>query len=110
MTEGDSVDFVISDGPEKKEVTYKADISGTITCNDASLDGTAVTVQVVFNGSTVYEQSVTVTAGSSYNVNASVPNLSSQGGSASFVVLDASGNNVSGMFSIPAPTVSYSEE
>ncbi len=110
VTEGDSVDFVISDGPEKKEVTYKADISGTITCNDASLDGTAVTVQVVFNGSTVYEQSVTVTAGSSYNVNASVPNLSSQGGSASFVVLDASGNNVSGMFSIPAPTVSYSEE
>lgn len=109
-TEGDSVDFVISDGPEEKAKTYKASISGSITCNDSSLDGSAVTVQVVFNGSTVYEQSVTVAAGNSYNVSASVPNLSSQGGSASFVVLDANGNNVSSLFNIPAPTVSYAEE
>lgn len=109
-TEGDSVDFVISDGPEKKQSTYKANISGTITCNDPSLDGTAVTVQVVFSGSTVYEQSITVTAGNSYNVEASVPGLTSQGGSASFVILDASGNNVSSLFSVPAPNVSYSEE
>ena len=109
-TEGDSVDFVISDGPEEKTKTYKASISGAITCNDSSLDGSAVTVQVVFNGSTVYEQSVTVAAGNSYNVSASVPNLSSQGGSASFVVLDANGNNVSSLFNIPAPTVSYAEE
>ena len=109
-TEGDSVDFVISDGPEEKAKTYKASISGAITCNDSSLDGSAVTVQVVFNGSTVYEQSVTVAAGNSYNVSASVPNLSSQGGSASFVVLDANGNNVSSLFNIPAPTVSYAEE
>lgn len=108
--EGDSVDFVISDGPEQKQITYKADIKGTITCNDAALDGTAVTVQVVFNDSTVYEQSVTVTAGNSYSVETTVPNLQAQGGSANFVILDASGNNVSGSFTVPAPVVSYSEE
>lgn len=110
VTEGDSVDFVISDGPEQKQVTYKANITGTITCNDPALDGTAVTVQVQFNNATVYEQSVTVTAGSSYNVESTVTGLESQGGSAGFVILDASGNNVTSSFTVPNPTVSYSEE
>ena len=111
VTEGDSVDFVISDGPEQKVKKYTANISGTITCNDLSLDGTVATVQVVFNGGVVYEQSTpTLNVGGSYNVSAVVPNLSSQGGSASFVVLDANGNNISNLFSIPAPNVSYSEE
>ena len=109
VTEGDSVDFVISDGPEQKEKKYTASISGTITCNDAALDGAAVTVQVVFNGGAVYEQTVTVTSGGSYNITATVPNLSSQGGSASFVVL-AGGTDVTSSFSVPAPNVSYSEE
>ena len=96
VTEGDSVDFVISDGPEQKVKKYTANISGTITCNDSSLDGTVATVQVVFNGGVVYEQSTpTLNVGGSYNVSAVVPNLSSQGGSASFVVLDANGNNIS---------------
>lgn len=110
VREGTAVDFVISDGPEKKTVTYRADISGTITCNDPALDGMAVTVQVVFSGNTVYEQSVTVTSGNAYNVTASVPGLASQGGSASFVILDGGGNNVTSSFSVPAPNVSYSEE
>lgn len=109
VTEGDKVDFVISDGPEEKEVTYRASIKGTITCNDAALDGMAVTVQVMFNNSAVYEQTVTVTSGSSYNVEANVPGLQSQGGSASFVIL-ASGTDVTSSFTIPAPMVSYSEE
>ena len=109
VTEGDSVDFVISDGPEQKEKKYTASISGTITCNDAALDGAAVTVQVVFNGGAVYEQTITVTSGGSYNITATVPNLSSQGGSASFVVL-AGGTDVTSSFSVPAPNVSYSEE
>lgn len=109
VTEGDSVDFVISDGPEQKEKKYTASISGTITCNDAALDGAAVTVQVVFNGGAVYEQTITVTSGDSYNITATVPNLSSQGGSASFVVL-AGGTDVTSSFSVPAPNVSYSEE
>ena len=109
VTEGDSVDFVISDGPEQKEKKYTASISGTITCNDAALDGADVTVQVVFNGGAVYEQTITVTSGGSYNITATVPNLSSQGGSASFVVL-AGGTDVTSSFSVPAPNVSYSEE
>ena len=109
VTEGDSVDFVISDGPEQKEKKYTASISGTITCNDAALDGAAVTVQVVFNGGAVYEQTITVTSGDSYNITATVPNLSSQGGSASFVVL-AGGTDVTSSFSVSAPNVSYSEE
>lgn len=110
ISEGMSVDFVISDGPEEKPKKYTAKISGTITCNDAALDGQAVTVQVVFNGGTVYEQSVTVTAGSSYNVSASVPGLDTQSGSADFVILDAAGNNVTASFSKSAANVAYSEE
>lgn len=109
VTEGDSVDFVISDGPEQKEKKYTANISGTITCNDIALDGMAVTVQVIFNGSAVYEQDVTVTSGNTYNVSASVPNLDSQGGSASFVII-AGGTDVTKSFSVSAPNVSYSEE
>lgn len=109
VTEGDSVDFVISDGPEQKQKTYRASISGTITCNDAALDGSAVTVQVIFNGGAVYEQTITVTSGGSYNVSASVPNLSSQSGSASFVIL-AGGTDVTSSFTVPSPTVSFSEE
>ena len=109
VTEGDSVDFVISDGPEQKTKKYTANISGTITCNDEALDGLEVTVQVIFNGGAVYEQPITVKFKNSYNVSAAVPNLDSQGGSASFVIL-AGGTDVTGSFSVPAPNVSYSEE
>ena len=108
IKEGDSVDIVISDGPEQKTVTYTANISGSITCNDSALDGTAVTVQVVFNGSVVYEQTVdALTAGSTYNVTAQVPNLESEGGTADFIILDAAGNNVTGSFTKGAITISY---
>ena len=57
----------------------------------------------------MYEQTITVTSGNSYNVSATVPNLDSQGGSASFVIL-AGGTDVTRSFSVPAPNVSYSEE
>lgn len=110
IPEGGSVDFVISDGPEPKAKTYTAKISGTITCNDAALDGQAVTVQVIFNGGTVTEQTVTVTAGSSYNIAANVNGLESQSGSADFIILDGSGNNVTGSFTKSAANVAYSEE
>lgn len=55
VTEGDSVDFVISDGPKAK--TYIASISGTIARTDdfSVPDGTAVTVQVQFNGQIVFQ-------------------------------------------------------
>lgn len=110
VTEGDSVDFVISDGPKAK--TYTASISGTIArTDDVSVpDGTAVTVQVQFNGQIVFSKDITINPGATYDVSATVPGLSSTGGSANFVIVDASGNNVTAAFSGTTPEVSYSEE
>ncbi len=100
IEEGQSVDFVVSKGPEEKEVTYTANISGTITCNDAALEGSAVTVQVLLNGSPVYSAPINaVTVGSSYNVTTTVPGLEAEGGTADFEVIDASSNNVTSSFS-----------
>ena len=110
VTEGDSVDFVISDGPKAK--TYTASISGTIArTDDVSVpDGTAVTVQVQFNGQIVFSKDITINPGATYDVSATVPGLSSTGGSANFVIVDANGNNVTAAFSGTTPEVSYSEE
>ncbi len=100
IEEGQSVDFVVSKGPEEKEITYTANISGTITCNDAALEGAAVTVQVLLNGSPVYSDTISgLTVGSSYNVTATVPGLEAEGGSADFEILDSSSNNVTSSFS-----------
>lgn len=112
VTEGDSVDFVISDGPEEKQKTYTANISGTISrVDEASVpDGTEVTVQVQFNGQVVYSKDIQINPNTSYEVSAAVPGLSSTGGSASLVIVDASGKNVTAAFSGTTPQVSYSEE
>ncbi len=100
IEEGQSVDFVVSKGPEEKEVTYTANISGTITCNDPALDGQAVTVQVLLNGSPVYSAPISgLTSGSTYNVSATVPGLEASGGTADFEVIDGSSNNVTSSFS-----------
>ena len=110
VTEGDSVDFVISDGPKAK--TYIASISGTIARTDdfSVPDRTEVTVQVQFNGQIVFSKNITINPGATYDVSATVPGLSSTGGSANFVIVDASGNNVTAAFSGTTPEVSYSEE
>lgn len=112
VTEGDSVDFVISDGPEQKEKKYTAKISGTISrVDEVSVpDGTAVTVQVQFNGQVVYSKDIQISPNASYEVSATVPGLSSTGGSASLIIVDVSGNNVTAAFSGTTPEVSYSEE
>lgn len=113
VTEGDSVDFVISDGPEEKQKTYTANISGTISRVDEESvpDDTAVTVQVQFNGQVVYSEDIKqIKPNTSYEVSAAVPGLSSTGGSASLVIVDASGKNVTAAFSGTTPQVSYSEE
>ena len=100
IEEGQSVDFVVSKGPEEKEITYTANISGTITCNDTALEGAAVTVQVLLNGSPVYSDTISgLTVGSSYNVTATVPGLEAEGGTADFEILDSSSNNVTSSFS-----------
>ncbi len=107
IEEGQSVDFVVSKGPEEKEITYTANITGTITCNDPALDGQAITVQVLFNGSPVYSQDITVTAGSTYSISATVPGLSEEGGTADFAMVDSNGASVTGSFSKGAINISY---
>ena len=108
VTEGDKVDFVVSKGPEEKIVTYTANISGTVTCNDSALDGTAVTVQVRFDGVTVSEQTITITAGTSNSVSGTKPGLSSQSGTADIIIIDEFGSNVTASFSCTT-SVTYSE-
>ena len=110
MDEGASIDFVISDGPEPKPVTYTASISGDITLNDETLDGTAVSVRVLFNGNVIASKDVTVTAGGTYNITASVPELSEQSGSADFEIVDASGVNVTASFTKGEVSISYAED
>jgi serine/threonine-protein kinase len=107
VDEGTSVDYVISDGPEPKTTTYTANITARLTApTDGSLDGQAVTVQVVYNGNVIYEAPInSITSGSAYDVNASQPGLSDQSGQGSVVVKDASGNDVTSAF---APSVNTS--
>ncbi len=109
VDEGTSVDYVISDGPEPKAATYTANISGNVTCNNPDLDGQAVTIQVLFNGETVSESTATVLSGQSVSISGSKKGLTEQSGSASVVILDASGSNVTGSFS-PSISTSYTTE
>lgn len=109
VKEGTTVDYVISDGPEPKAATYTANISGTVTCGDPNLDGQAVTIQVRFNDETVSEQSATVISGEPISISGVKRGLAEQSGTASVVILDASGNNITGSFS-PALSTSYAAE
>ncbi|MBR4515552.1 MAG: protein kinase [Lachnospiraceae bacterium] len=110
MDEGSAIDFVISDGPEPKPITYTASIAGDITLNDESLDGTAVSVRVIFNGNVVASRDVTVTSGGTYSISASVPELSEQSGSADFEIVDANGANVTGAFTKGEIGVTFAED
>ncbi len=109
VEEGTSVDIVISDGPEEKVVTYNANISSTITCNDEALEGSAVTVQLLYNGAAVYSQDVTVNYGGSYSVTQTVEGLTEKGGTADIVILNAEGANVTSAFSKGNIQISYDE-
>ncbi|MDD6400185.1 MAG: Stk1 family PASTA domain-containing Ser/Thr kinase [Lachnospiraceae bacterium] len=110
VDEGTTIDFVISDGPEEKKKVYTANITGTISCIDESVEGSAVTVQVCYNGDVVYSMDITVTVGTAYSVSASVPELEEQGGSADFIIVDAAGNDITSFFNKGAINISYVEE
>ncbi|MCM1170992.1 MAG: Stk1 family PASTA domain-containing Ser/Thr kinase [Clostridium sp.] len=113
LKEGDTIGFTISDGPEPKATTYTAQINGAVTCSDASLDGQAVTIQLYYNGSNVGSRTETVMSGTSYNITATIPNLSQKdsSASASVVCVDGAGNDVTSAFPVTTPiTVSYTEE
>lgn len=109
VKEGTTVDYVISDGPEPRVTTYTANISGTVTCGDPNLDGQAVTIQVRFNDETVHEQSATVMSGVPIQISGTKTGLAEQSGTASVVILDASGGNITGSFS-PSLSTSYAAE
>ena len=109
VEEGTSIDFVISDGPEEKQISYNANISGMITCNDEMLDGMAVTIQLMYNQSVVYSVDQIVNAGGSYNIQQTIENLEEKGGTADIVILDANGANVTGSFSKGNITITYDE-
>ena len=106
--EGDTVDFVISDGPKEKKVSYIANISGSVTLNDDALDGKTVIVQVLFDGVPVSENSITVTKGTANSVSGTKSGLTAQSGSASIAVIDESGSNVTSSFT-STTSVSYTE-
>ncbi|MCM1286804.1 MAG: Stk1 family PASTA domain-containing Ser/Thr kinase [Clostridium sp.] len=113
LKEGDTIGFTISDGPEPKAVTYTAQINGAVTCSDPALDGQAVTIQLYYNGSNVGSRTETVMNGTSYNITATIPNLSQKdsSASASVVCIDGAGNDVTSAFPVTTPiTVSYTEE
>ncbi len=109
LKEGDSIDFVISDGPEPKEKTYAVTVSGRITCNDPALDGQSVTVQILFEGDPIKENSFTVTAGSSFDISAIKGGLTSQAGSGTVIIIDSAGNNVTSSFTTDIRTT-FAEE
>ena len=109
VEEGTAVDFVISDGPEEKEITYNANIYATVTCNDEMLEGTAVTVQLMYNQTVVFENSFTVNYGGTYEISQVVNELTEKGGTADVVILDANGSNVTGSFSKGNITITYDE-
>jgi serine/threonine-protein kinase len=108
VDEGTSVDYVISDGPEPKTTTYTANITARLTAPaDGSLDGQAVTVQVVYGDNVIYEAPInSITSGSAYDVTASQPGLADQNGQGSVVIKDASGNDVTSAFS-PSVNTSF---
>ena len=109
VDEGTTVDYVISDGPEPKATTYTANITGSVTCNNPDLDGQAVTIQIQFNGETVAEKPATVISGQATSVSGSKTGLAQQSGSATVVILDSAGNNVTASFS-PNLSTSYTAE
>jgi len=107
-TEGDTVDFVVSKGPEAKITTYTANIAGTVTCNDASLEGQAVTAQIRFDGVVVAQQDITVVTGTPNSVSGTKPGLEFNSGVADILMIDANGNNVTASFSC-STSVTYTE-
>ncbi|MCM1272357.1 MAG: Stk1 family PASTA domain-containing Ser/Thr kinase [Clostridium sp.] len=110
VQEGATVGFTISDGPEPKETTYTAKVSGSVTCNDEALDGQAITIRLLFNGSNAGEKTITVVSGTTYDVSASVPGQASRDGSADIQCIDGSGNDVTTSFTKSVASVNYEEE
>ncbi|MCR5543770.1 MAG: Stk1 family PASTA domain-containing Ser/Thr kinase [Eubacterium sp.] len=108
VKEGTSVDFVISNGPEKK--TYKVKVSGSISTKDEDLIGVTVTVRVYINDSEgTHEVYSTTEAGDSIEVGGALGGLANNNGTVSYTVTTADGMDVSSSYS-NSLTVNYEEE
>ena len=115
VPEGSSVDFVISDGPEEKAVSYTADIKVDISAptnevdaegNPVSYAGRSATVRVS-NGAATQEQTVTLNTEGKASANVSIGNLSTNNENFTYTIL-IDGNDVSASFG-KTPSITYRE-
>lgn len=103
VPEGTAVDFVISDGPEEKTVTYTADVKVDISApavddadNPVSYAGKTATVRVS-NGSATQEQTVTLNTEGKATANVSIGGLASNNESFTYTII-VDGADVSNSF------------
>lgn len=113
VPEGTSVDFVISDGPEEKTVTYTADVtfsvSGAVTDsegNDTGIVGKNYTARITV-GSASQDVSITIDSSGKASGSASLSGLSSNSEQTKIDILDG-GTNVTDKFTV-APSTSFRE-
>ncbi len=115
VPEGTAVDFVISDGPEEKVVTYTADVKVDISAPSGELDadgnpisyaGRSATVRVS-NGSATQEQTVTLNTEGKATANVSIGGLSSNNESFTYTII-VDGADVSNSFG-KTPSITYRE-
>ncbi len=116
IPEGSSVDFVISDGPEEKPVTYTADIRLDITSKNVFTDeagnvisgdsGKNLTIQVS-NGAVTKEFNVTIDNTGKASTSGSIDGLSSNSNFSVIAILE-NGADVSGNYTC-VPTTNIKE-
>lgn len=115
VPEGTAVDFVISDGPEEKVVTYTADIKLDISAptnevdaegNPVSYAGRSATVRVS-NGTATQEQTVTLNTEGKASASLSIADLPSNNENFTYSVF-IDGNDVSASFG-KTPSITYRE-
>ncbi|MBQ9233433.1 MAG: PASTA domain-containing protein, partial [Lachnospiraceae bacterium] len=115
VPEGSAIDFVISDGPEEKTVTYTADIKVDISAptnevdaegNPVSYAGRSATVRVS-NGTATQEQTVTLNTEGKASASLSIADLPSNNENFTYSVF-IDGNDVSGNFG-KTPSITYRE-
>lgn len=114
VDEGTSVDYVISDGPEPKETTYTATVSGNVMYNASSdggvLEGQSVEIRVLFNDEVIKTiQSPALTDGASVSISGTKTGLSEMSGASSIQVW-YNGADVTSSFKVDTPATSYTAE
>ena len=108
VKEKTTVDFVISNGAEKK--SYKGTVTGSISTADETLAASTVTVNVYINDEGGYHLAYTTTqSGATIDVNGAAGGLGYNNGTVSFTVVDANGADVSASYN-KSLTLSYQNE